>query len=121
MEFESFSFNQNCIATGVPTPTITWASNTSTLNVVGNRLSIRARHLNKKIVNVFTCTATNSVGRDAKQILIMNTIELSIPAKPAVISISTNSEVPAECTSRSFKCLNDSIFEYTGPLHVSLR
>ena len=42
-------------------------------------------------VNIFTCTATNSVGRDSKQILITNTIELSIPEKPTDVSISINS------------------------------
>ena len=91
-EFEYFSFTQDCISTGVPTPTITWTSNTSTLDVTNNRLSILARHLNKKIeVNIFTCTATNSIGLDASQIFIINTIELSIPEKPTDISISTNS------------------------------
>ena len=91
-EFEYFSFTQDCISTGVPTPTITWTSSTSTLDVTNNRLSILARHLNKKIeVNIFTCTATNSIGLDASQIFIINTIELSIPEKPTYISISTNS------------------------------
>ena len=91
-DFESFSFSQDCISTGVPRPTISWTSNTSTLDVTDNRLSIRARHLNKTIeLNIFICTANNSIGQDTRRIFILNTIELSIPEKPTDISISTNS------------------------------
>ena len=92
IEFEAFAFIQNCIATGLPTPTITWTSNTSTLDVVDGIISIRANHLNKNIkVNSFTCTASNYIGNASKSIEIVTSIRVFPVSKPIVDNKDTDS------------------------------
>ena len=93
--FELFLHTQFCNSTGYPTPTITWTSNTnSTLNVTSDTLTIRSGDLNLEIsTNIFTCTATNTGGRDSKSIRVTIDIEpyLPIPQPPTQQSISINS------------------------------
>ena len=93
--FELFLHTQFCNSTGYPTPTITWTSNTNlTLNVTSDTLTIRSGDLNLEIsTNIFTCTATNTVGQDSKIIRVTIYIEpyLPTPQPPTQQSISMNS------------------------------
>ena len=90
--FESFVHTQLCNSTGYPTLTITWTSNTSsTLNVISDTLTIRPGDLNLEIsTNIFTCTATNTAGRDSKSIRVTIDI-LRRPPQPRQLSIGINS------------------------------
>ena len=94
-EFESFSFTQDCVSTGIPTPAITWTSNTnSNLNVVSDTLTLRTQDLNPETsTNIFTCTATNTAGQDSKRIRVTIDIEpqLTTPQAPTQQSIGRNS------------------------------
>ena len=91
---ESFTHTQLCNSTGYPTPTMTWTSYiNSTLNVTSDTLTIRSGDLNLEIsTNIFTCTATNTAGRDSKSISVTIDIESHLPIpQPTQQSISINS------------------------------
>ena len=91
-EFQSFSLVQNCISTGLPAPSITWTSNTGRINVIGNVLSIGVSHLRRSSdLDVFICTAMNSVGQDTRQIRVEKSIQLPAAENPTVRSVSANS------------------------------
>ena len=84
---------QFCNSTGIPTPNITWTSNTnSNLNVISDTLTLRSHDLNPEISNNnFTCTATNTAGQDSRNISVTIDIQLSAPQPPTQQSIGSNS------------------------------
>ena len=88
-EFQSFSLVQNCVSTGIPTPTITWTSNTnSNLNIISDTLILNTHDLNPEISNnSFTCTATNTAGQDNKRITVTIDIQLPVPQPPTQIGM----------------------------------
>ena len=84
---------QSCNSTGIPTPTITWTSNTnSNLNVISDTLTLNSQDLNPEISNnSFTCTATNTAGQDSEIITVTIDIQLTAPQAPTQQSIGINS------------------------------
>ena len=94
ISFESFSLTHHCISTGLPTPTITWTSNNNlVLNVISDTLTVHSQDLQPELsINIFTCTANNSVGLDSKSIKVVFDIEqqLKAPKPPIQENISTN-------------------------------
>ena len=93
--FDSFSLTHNCLSSGTLTSTITWTSNTNlVLNVIAGTLTVHSQDLQPGLsINIFTCTANNSVGLDSKSISVEIDIkpQLTAPQPPIKESTSINS------------------------------